>query len=107
MLITLIAIYLVVTFVLTVVGIEKQDEGLKLFIISLFLTPLVGVIYYYSKKSRTSDIQYYHCEECDYIYPVKMKHCPICAEKGIKVKLKKFHSPYDVKHRIGKLSLAS
>ena len=88
-------------------GIEKQTEGFKLFVISLLLTPLAGLIYYYSKKNKTSEVLYYHCEECDYIYPVKMKHCPICAEKGIKVKLKKYHSPYNVKNEIGKLSLAS
>lgn len=107
MLVTLIAIYLIVTFVLTVMGIERQAEGFKLFVISLFLTPLVGVIYYYSKKNKSSDIQYYHCAECEYIYPVKMKHCPMCAEQGIKVKLKKYHSPYNVKNEIVKLSLAS
>ncbi len=105
MLIIVIAIYLLITFVLTVLGIEKQTEGLKIFFISLFLTPLVGLIYIYSKKNKTSQISYYHCHECDYIYPVKMRDCPICLEKGIKVKLKKYHSPYKANAEVGILNL--
>ncbi len=106
MLIILIATYLLVTFVLTVLGIEKQTEGLKIFFISLFLTPLVGLVYIYGKKAKSSKINYYHCHDCDYIYPVKMNNCPICMENGVKIKLKKYLSPYKVSEEIGTLSLA-
>ncbi|HJN06895.1 MAG TPA: hypothetical protein QF480_09790 [Bacteroidales bacterium] len=105
MLIVFIAVYLLITFILTVLGIEKQTEGLKVFLISLFLTPLVGLIYIYSKKSKSSQISYYHCHDCDYIYPVKMKNCPICLEKGVKIKLTKYVSPYKVSEEIGNLNL--
>ncbi len=87
-------------------GIEKQAEGMKIFLISLFLTPLVGLFYLYGKKNRTSQIRYYHCHECDYIYPVKMKDCPICMEKGVRVKLRKYQSPYLIADKIGELSVA-
>ncbi len=106
MLILLIAVYLLITFILTVLGIEKQTEGLKIFFISLFLTPLVGLIYIYSKKTKSSRISYYHCHDCDYIYPVKMRNCPICLENGVKIRLKKYQSPYKVSEEIGTLSLA-
>ena len=106
MLIIIIAVYLLITFVLTVMGIEKQTEGLKIFIISLFFTPLAGLVFLYRKKVKSSRISYYHCHECDYIYPVKMKDCPICMENGIKVRLKKYHSPYNVSDKVGVLSLA-
>lgn len=105
MLIVFIALYLIVTFVLTVMGIEKQAEGVKIFLISLLFTPVVGLIYLYGKRNRSSQIRYYYCQECDYIYPVKMNDCPICMEKGIKVKLKKYHSPYHVADKIGDLTL--
>jgi len=107
MLITFIAVYVIVTFVLTVMGIEKQTEGLKIFLISFFLTPVVGMVYLYGKRYKSSKIHYYFCHECDYIYPVKMKDCPICLEKGIKVRLRKYNSPYHVAEKIGELSLAS
>lgn len=106
MLIAIIAVYLLITFVLTVLGIEKQTEGLRVFIISLLLTPLAGLIYVYSKKPKSSNISYFHCHDCDYIYPVKMRNCPICLEKGVKVKLKKYQSPYKISEEIGTLRLA-
>jgi len=106
MLIIFIAIYLFITFILTVLGIEKQSEGLKIFLISLLLTPLVGVVYIYGKKPKSSKINYYHCHDCDYIYPVKMTNCPICLENGVKIKLQKYQSPYNVTKEIGTLELA-
>lgn len=106
MLIIVIAIYLLITFTLTVLGIEKQTEGLKIFLISLFLTPLIGLIYLYSRKNKSSRISYYHCHECDYIYPVKMRYCPICLEKGIKVRLKKYESPYKINNEVTNLILS-
>ena len=94
------------TFILTVLGIEKQSEGLKIFLISLFLTPLIGIVYIFGKKPKSSKINYYHCNDCDYIYPVKMKDCPICLEKGVKIKLKKYESPYNISEKIRILKLA-
>jgi hypothetical protein len=106
MLIIFITAYLFITFILTVLGIEKQSEGLKIFLISLFLTPLIGIVYIYGKKPKSSKINYYHCNDCDYIYPVKMKDCPICLEKGVKIKLKKYESPYNISEKIRILKLA-
>ncbi|MBC8320461.1 MAG: hypothetical protein H8E34_07050 [Bacteroidetes bacterium] len=106
MLIILITIYILITFVLTVLGIEKQTEVLKIFFISLLLTPLAGLIYLYGKKNNSTPISYYHCHECNYIYPIKMTDCPICMEKGIKVKLKKYQRPYTIAEKIGILNVA-
>ena len=102
----IIAIYLGLTFSLTVMGIERQMAGLQVFMISIFLTPLVGVFYIYSKKHKTSQINYYHCSECNYIYPVKMSDCPICMEKGVKIKLKRYKSPCKVANVVGVLNVA-
>lgn len=100
MLIIAIALYLVITFFLTVIGVERQNEGVKIFIISLLLTPIVGLYYLISKKRNYSKMNYYHCEHCDYVFPLKMKNCPICEENGYKIKLKKYESPYDIGHKI-------
>jgi hypothetical protein len=107
MILIIIAVYLALTFLLTVVGIERQMAGLQVFIISIFLTPIVGVFYVYINKNNTSKINYYHCSECNYIYPVKMSDCPICMEKGVKVKLKKYVSPFKVSEVVGVLNVAS
>ncbi len=102
----IISVYLVLTFLLTVMGIEKQMVGFQVFLVSLFLTPIVALFYIYSKKNKTSRISYFYCSECNYIYPIKMTDCPICAEKGVKVKLKKYTSPYKVADVVGELSVA-
>jgi len=87
-------------------GVEKQVPGLQVFIISLFLTPLVAILYIYSKKNKSSQINYFYCSECSYIYPVKMNDCPICMEKGIRVKLKKYQSPHNVAELVGVINMS-
>lgn len=106
MLIFIIAAYLIFAFVLTLLGIDRQSEWIKIFFISLLLTPVIGFAYLYTKKNKVSHIKYYHCPNCDYIYPVKMSDCPICVEEGVKIKLKKYKSPHSISSNIGNLSLA-
>ncbi len=106
MILFIVAVYLIVTFLLTVIGIEKQSEGLKIFIISFLLTPLAGLIFMLRQRRVASRISYYYCNECDYIFPVKMSHCPICAEQHKKIRLTKYVSPNDVTKNIKNLRLA-
>ena len=106
MILFIVAIYLIITFLLTAFGVEKQNEGLKIFVISILLTPIAGLIYMMREKRRASKISYFYCHECDYIFPVKMSHCPICAEQNKKIRLTKYVSPNDVTHEIGSLKLA-
>jgi hypothetical protein len=95
-----VVIYLVVTILLTLVGIGRQHEGLKIFLISLLLTPIVAGGYMIFRKRNYKKIKFYYCSECDYIFPLRIKHCPICEEKGIKSKLIKYKSPFKVSEKI-------
>jgi hypothetical protein len=106
MLIIVIGAYLIVTFILTIIGLEKNSEGLKVFILSLVLTPLFGFVYLLKNRRKATKISYYYCDECDYVYPIRMKHCPICLEKGKKVKLKRYESPNKLTEVYTNLSLA-
>lgn len=106
MLIYFIAIYLLVTFILALLGIDSKAEGVKVFIISLLLTPLAGIFFVLKNRRKASTIHYYYCHECDYIFPVKMNHCPMCQEEGKKVKLTKYQTPYQVTSHISPLDLA-
>ena len=101
-----VIVYLALTFMLTVMGIEKQMIGIQVFLVGLLLTPLGAIFYIYFNKKSGSKVSYYKCHECDYIFPVKMSDCPICLEKGVKVKLTKYQSPYKVADMIGELRLA-
>ncbi len=106
MLIIVLGAYLLVTFFLTIIKLEKNSEGLKFFILSLILTPLFGFVYLLKNRRKAQKISYYYCKECNYVYPVKMKHCPICLEKNKKVKLVKYESPNKLSEVYTNLSLA-
>ncbi len=106
MLIIAIGIYLIITFVLTVIGIERHSEGLKLFLLSLVLTPVYGIVLLIKNKSRAVPVHYYYCSECDFVYPVRLKYCPVCEEKGKKVKLVKFENPHKLTKLYKQLTLA-
>ncbi len=93
-------IYLLTTILLTFIGVVKQNEFLKIFLISLLLTPFVAGAYIFFRKKNYVKIQYYYCSACKYIFPLKMKHCPICEEEDAKVKLLKYKSPYKIAEQI-------
>lgn len=85
---------MVIVFVMTVFQIEEPPMAVKIFVLSIIFTPFYGMYLLSKEKRISSKVRYYYCKECDYIYPVKMKHCPICEEKGEKVKLVKYENPY-------------
>jgi hypothetical protein len=101
-----VIIYLAVTILLTLIGIGRQNEGLKIFLISLLLTPIAAGGYMLFRKKKYKRIQFYRCPECKYIFPTKIKHCPICEEKGSRVKLERYHTPYKVAGEIQKSHFA-
>jgi len=93
-------LYILLTIILTLFGLERQNQGLRIFLISLLLTPLVGFAYVLFAKRNRARIHFYYCKECDYIFPIRLRHCPICEEKGITSKMVKYVSPYDISEKI-------
>jgi len=100
MVLIIISLYLIISFLLTLFSLQKENEGLKIFLISLLLTPVTGLIYIIFKKKSYKKVHFYYCPECDYVFPVKMKYCPICEEHGKRVKLFKYNSPYKISDKI-------
>ena len=96
MLIISITFYFIITFLLTVFEVKNPEEWVKFVFLSIILTPVYLLVVNYRRK-KTSRIDYYQCKECDYIFPMKLKHCPLCEEKGVKVKLIKYENPYKLK----------
>lgn len=105
MLIYFIVIYLFITFILTLMGIDSKSEGMRIFFYSLLLTPVAGIVFMLKERRKATPIHYYYCSECDYIFPVKMHNCPMCQENGKKVKLIKYVSPHHIAKHIGQLNL--
>lgn len=104
MVILFAVVYILLSIALSIAGIEKLNEGAKIFIISLLLTPFVGAGYLIYRKRNSTKITFYNCPECEYVFPVKIRHCPICEENGLKVRLKIYTSPHTISKRIEHLS---
>ena len=92
--------YIILNVILSVIGADNPQHLLKIFFLGLFLTPvaIIGVLFF--RKRNSKRIHFYYCNECDYVFPVKMKHCPICEEQGKKVKLTPYRSPYHLTKQI-------
>lgn len=62
----------------------------QLFLISFFLTPITGVIFFIRTKKRFFYYVYqYRCPRCNYYFTEEHSNCPQCEEEGYKVPLKK------------------
>jgi len=94
MLVIGIGIYIVIVFIMTALQIEEPPFAVKIFVLSIIFTPIYGVYLLSKEKGLSSKVHYYYCQKCEYIYPVKMRHCPLCEEKGEKVKLIKYENPH-------------
>jgi len=104
MLITGVVIYVVIVFLLTVFELKNPEEWMKVIVLSIVLTPICTLVIKSRRKNATR-ISFYYCKECNYIFPMKLKHCPLCEENGVKVKLIEYESPYNLTSLYQNLSL--
>lgn len=71
-------------------GAYRACGGLKAFIVSVFLTPVIGLIYVFSFTGKNVlKITHYRCPSCNLEYTRKYKYCPSCAKEGRKVHLER------------------
>lgn len=63
---------------------------MKLFMISFFLTPIVGSVFlYFSKKNSDSNEYHYKCPGCGYYFTEVHNNCPQCISDGYEYRLHK------------------
>ena len=91
-LIAAIVTYIVVVYFFSLLG-EKRDIGRKrLFVISLLLTPVIGLAFLLSSQHRKLTMykeQRYKCDVCDYVFSEHHEYCPHCEKEGHQYKLKR------------------
>jgi hypothetical protein len=76
-------IYLLIIISVIKLGSERMCGGLKAFIVSLFFTPVIGLIYVLRSADRnTLRIIHYRCHTCGLEYTSNHKYCPSCAKDG-------------------------
>lgn len=61
----------------------------KIFLLSLFLTPIVGAafIFYKKKVSLIYHVNRYKCPRCHYKFDEVMTTCPLCKKEGYSIDL--------------------
>jgi hypothetical protein len=83
--------YLFVSATVARFGSMREAGGKKTLLISLFLTPVSGLLYVLSSQPKdTLKITHYRCPECALEYTDGHHHCPSCKKEGKKVRLIKF-----------------
>lgn len=89
-LIVAIVLYTIIVYFFSRLGKTKEIGQKRLFIISFFLTPVMGLAFYLSsthRKINTYTEESYKCEECGYVFSEHYPHCPFCEKDEKKVKL--------------------
>ena len=62
---------------------DRHIGMFKAFIISIFLTPLIGYFFYANSKTRNYYYDYrYKCPICNYQFTENHPKCPFCAKEG-------------------------
>lgn len=76
-------IYLFIVISVAKLGTTKTCGGIKAFIISLILTPVIGLIYVLSSSQKnTLKIIHYRCTYCGLEYTSNHRYCPSCEKDG-------------------------
>ena len=83
-------LYLVLSIIIASRAKNSNLSFIQLFFISIFLTPIAGVIFLIITKKRFFHYVYqYKCPKCNYYFTEKHSNCPQCEKEGYIVTLKK------------------
>lgn len=90
-LIVAIFLYVILVFLFSRLA-KKRDIGTRrLFWISFFLTPVIGLAFLLSSQHRKLHLykeERFKCEECGYVFSEHHDYCPFCEKEGHKYELK-------------------
>lgn len=90
-LIIAIVFYIIVVYFFSRLGRNREIGTRRLFLVSLFLTPVLGLAFLVSSQERKmnpyTEITY-KCEKCGYVFSEDLEYCPFCEKEGFKQKLK-------------------
>ncbi|NLJ07119.1 MAG: hypothetical protein GX437_05565 [Sphingobacteriales bacterium] len=81
----LIILYVLCALIFATFGkIRKRKSWIKIFLITLFLTPVTSSIILFRKKREkiTYVVNRYKCPRCEFKYDTQLDHCPYCEKEG-------------------------
>ncbi len=86
----IIIVWIGASFFLSKLGETKEIGRRRLFVLSMALTPLIGLALYLSSPHRKMYVYkelFYKCNTCGYTFSEEHEHCPFCEKDGIVSKL--------------------
>ena len=84
-------LYTIVVYWFSRFGKNREIGPRRLFLISFFLTPIMGLAFYFSSNERklnTYTEENYKCDKCGYTFSENYDYCPFCEKEGRRYKLK-------------------
>jgi len=90
-LIFIIVSYIAFVYLLSLLGRSREIGQRRLFLLSLFLTPIMGLAFLIGSQERKMNPYYeasYKCERCKYTFSEPYEYCPFCEKDGHKEVLK-------------------
>jgi hypothetical protein len=91
LLLFIVILYLVLVYLFSAIGNKREIGRQRLFWLSLFLTPLLGLAFFLSSQHRKINLRMeerFKCEECGYVFSEHHDCCPICKKEGKECELK-------------------
>ncbi len=86
-------IIIAIVYVLAVIVITRQSmyyeiSQFKVFLISVFLTPLIGALFVFNSKRKIMyKVKQYKCPSCNFSFTEQHEYCPHCIKENKKVRL--------------------
>ncbi len=90
-LIIAIVLYTLAVYLFSKLGKSREIGSFKLFLLSFFLTPVLGLAFYLSSTERKINLykqESYQCDNCGYVFMDSHKYCPNCEKEGLKIQLR-------------------
>lgn len=86
-----VILYIIVVYLFSRLGKNREIGTRRLFLVSLFLTPVLGLAFLVSSHERKMNPYTevtYKCDKCRYVFSEPFEYCPFCEKEGYKQKLK-------------------
>jgi len=82
-------VYLVLSIIIAYLGRLRTVGFMQALIISILLTPIVGlIVVIHSSKLILYHIVQHECPECGYSFDSKHELCPLCVKEGKQISLR-------------------
>jgi len=81
----IVIVYIIIAYLFSRLGKHREIGTRRLFIISLLLTPVLGIAFLAMSQQRKLNLyteERFKCEECGYVFSEAHDVCPFCEKEG-------------------------